>query len=276
MTSKSLSYNRFWAKASEPEDLYHLLPYHNLDVAAVGVALLSNDLALCSRLRGLVSPQLAENLVPFITLLLAWHDVGKFSDSFQNLRPDLMNRLQGKESQERYILRHDSAGWLWFRHKSTQVRALILEGSRPLFRGCRTSDDTLDVLDPILRAVFGHHGRPPDQIKALSLGSSLFPQDADLAAMSFIEDTAKLLCGCPISITSDESFSEDCRGANTTAWLVAGLAVMCDWIGSNSEYFPFHPDPMSLKEYWHNYARPRAEKAVHELGILPCKARLTR
>jgi CRISPR-associated endonuclease/helicase Cas3 len=62
-------------KVSESKT-YHLLPYHSLDVAAVGQALLENIpayRAAFARLTGLKEG----NVVRWFTFLLALHDVGK-------------------------------------------------------------------------------------------------------------------------------------------------------------------------------------------------------
>lgn len=92
MTNKK--YFQYWGKA-DVNDIhsYHSVVYHCLDVAAVGVGLAE---------RLLVSQHFAERLgiskaeiLKFITFLCAIHDVGKFSDGFQNQLPDLVRMLRG-------------------------------------------------------------------------------------------------------------------------------------------------------------------------------------
>ncbi|MDP3049128.1 MAG: HD domain-containing protein, partial [Thermodesulfovibrionales bacterium] len=51
------------------------------------------------------------------------------------------------------------------------------------------------------------------------------------------------------------------------SWLMAGFAVLCDWIGSNSQWFQFCEIVMPLDEYWRNHAIPQADHAIHEAGI---------
>ena len=53
------------------------------------------------------------------------------------------------------------------------------------------------------------------------------------------------------------------------SWLIAGLTVVSDWIGSDSSIFRYHQNPMPLEEYWQRYAVPRAKEAVARAGILP-------
>ena len=53
------------------------------------------------------------------------------------------------------------------------------------------------------------------------------------------------------------------------SWILAGVAVLSDWLGSNNEYFSFNDKPMDLSDYWHNHALPSAENAIANSGILP-------
>lgn len=83
---------RYWGK-TQGED-YHLLPYHALDVAAVGCEYLTHH----PRLRRFLAGALClseEHLAPWIGFFLALHDAGKFSEPFQSQHPTLQNR-QGR------------------------------------------------------------------------------------------------------------------------------------------------------------------------------------
>ena len=51
-------------------------------------------------------------------------------------------------------------------------------------------------------------------------------------------------------------------------WVVAGLAVIADWIGSNRDWFPYCPPALNLAEYW-PHALDRAEAAISRTGVLP-------
>jgi CRISPR-associated endonuclease/helicase Cas3 len=102
----------YWGKAkphmgSGPQ--WHPLVYHCLDVAACGRKLLEADAERrrsLARLTGLDE----EALLAWLSFLLAIHDVGKFSDGFQNLRPDLFQALQGRGTRAFYDERHDTLG----------------------------------------------------------------------------------------------------------------------------------------------------------------------
>ncbi len=85
-------YYRYWGKALKDESAgepYHLLPYHCLDVAALGKSLLQSHQPLRSelvKLTGLAEP----SLIRCAIFMLALHDIGKFAVSFQQLKPDLL------------------------------------------------------------------------------------------------------------------------------------------------------------------------------------------
>jgi CRISPR-associated endonuclease/helicase Cas3 len=54
------------------------------------------------------------------------------------------------------------------------------------------------------------------------------------------------------------------------SWWFAGVAVLADWLGSNTQYFPYQRSSMTLKEYW-QYAQANADKAVFCSGVSPAK-----
>ena len=84
-------YFRYWGKAKPIESSgprYHLLPYHSLDVAAVGWCLFDPKQLLCRRLAGQLGVK-PEWLQQFFSFCLMLHDIGKFFRAFQNLVPSL-------------------------------------------------------------------------------------------------------------------------------------------------------------------------------------------
>jgi CRISPR-associated endonuclease/helicase Cas3 len=90
MAMEQVNSFQYWGKARSPDGAaaaYHPLPWHCLDVAAVGVEILDRMPALrelfASRL-GLDAPTLRCR----IAFWLAMHDLGKFAESFQSQFPD--------------------------------------------------------------------------------------------------------------------------------------------------------------------------------------------
>jgi CRISPR-associated endonuclease/helicase Cas3 len=52
------------------------------------------------------------------------------------------------------------------------------------------------------------------------------------------------------------------------SWLLCGLTVVSDWIGSNRSWFPYCPPDQSLEQYW-DYAKGKARDAIQRAGVVP-------
>ena len=90
ITGTRQAHYRYWGKSVKEEDgasVCHLLPYHSLDVAAVGQALLEQHPRLHQQLAILTGID-EGSFSRWMVFFLALHDLGKFADSFQNLCPD--------------------------------------------------------------------------------------------------------------------------------------------------------------------------------------------
>jgi CRISPR-associated endonuclease/helicase Cas3 len=84
--------------------------YHGLDVCSVTQSWIDHNLPFVSGLSER-SPISLQTLRGLLLLFSSLHDLGKFSVTFQNLRPDLLKELQERESRKEYRVRHDSLGW---------------------------------------------------------------------------------------------------------------------------------------------------------------------
>ncbi|OEU43619.1 CRISPR-associated helicase/endonuclease Cas3 [Methanosarcina sp. Ant1] len=267
-----------WGKSGsiEDEELYHLLAYHCLDVAAVGKMLLESDKLLTEkfiRVTGLNK----KNVLSLVSFFLAIHDLGKFSERFQNLKPELLRILRGHDSDKNYILRHDSMGFhLWGRiwNRVWDKNSLHLNKME------YDISDWVLVVDPWIKAVTGHHGKPPEyNIHGVPINSKeLFTEEDTEGAYFFVESVSELLLSSDFDFTvfSDEEgdpFDNLISGFKKSSWLLAGLTVLSDWIGSNSRYFKYVSKPISLHEYWES-ALNKADQALHDSGILPSYASL--
>lgn len=267
---------RYWGKARPSDDAappYHPLPYHSLDVAAVGQVLLDRHPTLLTRLSVGLGVE-AERLKPLLVFLLSIHDLGKFAETFQALQPELLSRLQqrGQTRFETHV-RHDSLGYLIW--NEALWPAIVAEGWFTMSGASREQRRWRSVFETCLRAVTGHHGQPPKTSSransSLLLGNFFGAQDVT-AAKDFLRAAAALLLG-----SSDlDSLSED-PGAlgerlRCWSWWLAGFAVLCDWIGSNQDHFRYHTLQMSLEDYWREFAVPLAQKAVDEAAVLPSEA----
>ncbi len=253
------SYYQYWGKTSE-DGGYHLLPYHCLDVAAVGEVLLRCNGHVRWRLAQLLDID-EETLVSLVVFFLGLHDIGKFARHFQALNPELFQVLQ-KEKAELPYVRHDVLGELLWR---SYLRPYCVEhGVLDVQGGRRPSFDT--TADYWLHTVLGHHGKPVshDDGSVRSVSSDYFPETTREAAEAFFERWHQLCKVGELALPSPDRVS-------ATSWWLAGLAVLCDWLGSNQTFFPPLSDKVPLGEYW-KLALCQAEQAVVGAGMVPAKS----
>lgn len=253
------SFFRYWGKAERDGERFHLLPYHCLDVAAVGHDLLSRDAALRQKFTAITGLD-ESTCCRWLVLLLAMHDIGKFSESFQNLRPDLLEQLQTISSRKPYPVKHDRLGNLFLK-SAMENETLTVPPELPF-------NAWQDVVMAMVRPFTGHHGVPPSMQgdNGLPLRVANYFSENDIsAARQFTEAAIALFSGgSVIPLPFPDDLEERMKRAS---WLMAGFVVLCDWIGSNSRWFPLCGEPMNLGEYWENHALPQAETAISEAGI---------
>lgn len=232
----------------------HLLPYHNLDVAAVCSVLLNKSHRLRRTLARLVG--FDEDLfVHSAVFLLSLHDIGKFSVRFQNLRPDLLERLQGRQNQLPYNIRHDTLGFMAWR--SFVFDHLVdREHIAVVGRKKRTNG-----YDHWMRAVAGHHGEPPKEEQEL-IQDYFDPQDSE-ATKEYTHTVAQILLPTGQALPHLEKRAV----VKSASWWLAGLSVLCDWLGSNTSFFHARSEPMPLGDYW-TIALESAERVVKETELL--------
>lgn len=259
------SYFQYWGKAKKDPQAegsdYHLLPYHCLDVAAVGMEYLSQHYSLtqffCEQLNCSKGDWL--NWAGF---WLALHDLGKFSEAFQSQKPELFEQLQGREPnpEKPYSERHDTLGqWYWNDRLADQV---IYDG---LF-----VDGQQSSLDYWVRAVTGHHGQPPKASPSNSPSDDYFNKKDRKAIQAFAEqlqllffsESARKFCSNLAPVQFE-------KASQTLSWWFTGVAVLADWLGSNTQYFLYQDEAIPLKDYW-AIAQVNAKKALSDSGVVPC------
>lgn len=256
------SYFRYWGKVGKDPDgnlkSFHLLPYHCLDVAAVGHVLMDMQESWLSRIVGAV-PLNPADLRRLLLLFLALHDIGKFSTSFQALVAEVLLILQGQTSDRVYSHRHDALGMaLW----DDELASRMQQGG-VLVCHSELADDLLGYLRPCAEPFFGHHGQPVSP-EGISLSEHFTDADLD-AAFEFVDACAALLIHERILLPDD--LGELYEALKAQSWLLSGFVILCDWIGSNESLFPHCRDAIALEDYWEN-ACTMAEHAVEAAGIL--------
>ncbi len=175
-----------------------------------------------------------------LLLLICLHDLGKFSNSF---------------------------------------RAMLLDGTPQAYRHWKLSavllQDMDDELARVLKgeaevrrilgaAVAGHHGGPPNG-NELSAKRRSIGDEGRAAAQAFTGAAAGLFPNASLEgITAGQ--------AGAMSWLLSGLTVQSDWLGSNIRWFPVNRQYASTDEAWAD-SRARARTATCEAGLIPTVAR---
>lgn len=99
-----------------------------------------------------------------------------------------------------------------------------------------------------------------------------FDREYDRAAiLAFVSEMRGLLlddaAAAIPSALDTESFY---RASVDLSWWIAGMAVLADWLGSNTNFYHYRADleqPLSVTEYW-EYAQQQAATALNASGVL--------
>ena len=251
-----VAYLDFWGKAGGPlgdEPTWHPVAYHSLDVAAVADMLLAANprkLGVMADLLG-TSPEIAKRL---IVCLVALHDVGKFSKHFQAKSEEAW-RLSAEMVLGPWKVpplgsgRHDADGYDM--RDPLELRKLMQPASHNWCAG---------EFNTVWAAVTGHHGQPrnDDSRRPDVIGAS----DWLTPAIAFSREVRALFD--PLETLPEPSK----KSLETLSWLVCGLTVVSDWIGSNRDWFPYREPTQTLVEYW-AYAGIKAADAIVKAGVQP-------
>lgn len=247
------SYFKYWGKAEKVEEgqssHYHLLPYHCLDVAAVGHCWWHSSPSLRNQITRQVGLSEFQTYAWFM-FFLSLHDHGKFDIRFQVKAPNVCKLLLFSEANEQFGrgFDHGHKGYMWFvQDLASFPHSLNYEGQRALANW--------------MQAVAGHHGHlPPD---ASADPPVFFPEEiieTDQQARMEWVTTAKEIFLLP----ADRSLSDVPEEVPN---LLAGFCSVCDWVGSNTDYFAYEEKYLDLSVYFESRQAP-AEKALHQFGLI--------
>ena len=199
-----------------------------LDVAAVALVLIPTG-----PLRQLSAIQREA-----ITFLIALHDLGKISASF------LAQIVEGRSPDD--IARHWRLSEFLLYHHDVLIAALV--------------GGSIEVREVFYVAVAGHHGRPP-------ISNPMIQRKQRLAiGPKALEDSGRAISALgglfgPMSLDGIDEAT-----ARQLSWLVSGLTVQADWVGSNTGWFPFTPPNITPAAYWAK-TQGQVPQALHEAGL---------
>lgn len=254
----------YWGKAGKDvlqDAPFHRLVFHSLDVAAVADRILRRMPWLAAtflRLLGLPDDD-RETIVRTITVLVALHDIGKFSNGFQQMRGDLWERFAPAEERSlvwRYggLLHHSPLG-------AALLEKGIVQGWYRTINDRVVLQKAVIALRPWIHAVCGHHGTPPDVSEARQTLRACFSERNVADAGVFAAWAIAALGPEHMPILQE-------RAARRTSMMLAGLASVADWIGSNRDWFPYEQEQIDPAVYWRR-ACELADRAVSTAGVLP-------
>jgi len=243
---------KYWAKYCKEDGSYHLVRYHQLDVAAFFENLLEQHPKTKEKILRPFPKKDREEALRFIIFQAALHDLGKFG-AFQGMIPELCKEF-GLPSYGPEKYHHSTAGYMYWYEKLADQ-----------FFGNKRE---LQISALYLQPIYAHHGYPPfaswkDEAKGAYTHECLEAfNDKEVAA--FVKDVHDLF-GNP----SFPLKNVDIDQMYYSAWILAGAMIFSDWMGSTNKYFEFEQKPKCLREYYNDAALPQARFALKDLNFCP-------
>ena len=235
-----------WGK-TDKQNRWHPLAHHSVDVAAVFLRLL-NTPVIANRLATAAERDLTDTDRQRLAALAFLHDIGKLHPGFQakgwdeSLRP---KRVRGHTSESYDFL------YLACQYPEhpfhAEARDMICWG---------------EAFEPLILAMFAHHGRPVSG----SPQATFLDWDSPTLDHYGWRDEAKEMA---VALRRWFAPAFESNGASLPKQprfhhLVAGLAALADWIGSDTRFFDYVA-PLSLD--YHLVAHRNARRALATIGF---------
>ena len=228
----------------------HPLIYHCLDVAAVFEAILNSDELLRQFFSTAFKTSFSELLDPLLTLVML-HDIGKTGKQFQAKSIEAWPTSLGE--------RPDSVP---FDHAEAGAQLLLNKKIRHVISTLMTKL-SFEASSALIYCSVYHHGAPRDRhpvgSTTLAWGDEF---NAQIVAREIISFRNPNNLSFPLLSTEP---------ARIISWKLSGLINLSDWIGSDTNFFPYYPPDFSLLYYWSEIAQPAASKAIQHLKLTPQK-----
>lgn len=241
-----------WGKAmasAEARWPAHPLLCHMLDVAAVAAHSLDTLLPPATRRLLLTILPTEESSRALLLFLVAAHDIGKATPTFQRMFEPIARELPSRgldvPSPRSGARHHGDAGAVmlrdWLARRSADRRSK-------------------KKLKDLGRAVAGHHGQfPLDDCLMRPLGPHEGGGPAWISTRKEILDRLASFFQAPETL-------DTASVSPAQIMSVAGFTSVVDWVGSQQEFFVYEAPPPSLESYW-PVALERAAAACEAIGM---------
>ena len=244
---------RCWGKTdpknSDPQQ-FHPALYHMLDVGHVAQILLSdacppkwiNTISTTFR----IETDITRSLFPF---LIALHDIGKVSATFQRMNADQYARLikEGFQFGQSSDLYH------------TQVSRNFIRFERPKANSMEMTDEDFRVIGEMSA---GHHGYFISASDITDTRIKLRKEEPPLWKKLRISAFSTLL---GVFIQPGRIFSFGSYNISAAALILTGFTTLCDWVSSDQRFFI--PEPIADLDNYIVLSRERAREAVYQDGF---------
>lgn len=212
-----------WPGKSSETGQFHPAVWHMLDVGGVALKLLK---IRRDRLENRLWKESWEQAMAF---LVALHDIGKISCSFQSMllkQPPRQSR-RWPHWQHSYRLLKDNDDFFEEKFGSSEEARAIL-----------------------YKAVAGHHGGPPQHFDSRKIREQRISigKEAREDARMVLAEIAKCFPKANLHGLEEDTSSK-------LSWPLSGLTVLSDWIGSNQDWFPPKDAAIPIREYWSSTCR---------------------
>lgn len=252
-----------WQKVSDSDkyNTYHLLPYHCLDVAAVGQEWWKQSKIIRNRFSA-ISGKCEAEVYAWIMFFIALHDLGKFDVRFQlkvkDIAYQLWNEFQNADNTQSLKYWHGDYTSHWIFHDLK---------SKFHWDDEFNYDDRWEAWQAWVFAVAGHHGMIPAYIYgSIPLADRHVIEHDAKARLEFIAEMETLFLK-PANLSLNDI------PPNCDSDFLAGFCSVCDWLGSvqfnadNEERFGYQTHCTTLNEYF-TAKIPIAECVFRESGLL--------
>lgn len=258
---------QYWGKADEKyvgATSWHPLAYHCLDVSSVAVAWWDASPTIQRTFLASFNYPDSQQLRAWVTFFIALHDLGKFDVRFQLKAPEalaaawrrLAKRDHGLSVGDITEFDHGWAGMAWANQEYRQW--------------VRHDDPDREIWEqwqPWLAAVTGHHGdfytpsmpglKPDTDETIIDHDQNARSEFVSALSCQFLRPAGLSLHDAPPACSP-----------SAQSWL-AGFCAVCDWIGSNTEFFAYQYPEAALADYFDSRIKEvQGNNVLHRFGLL--------